>query len=57
MTTEKNPFEQARKAQVAFATKPTDFTKFLRTNILWQMVRFVVINLKMMRVIRKSHGH
>jgi hypothetical protein len=56
MPTEKISFEQGRRAQVVFATRPTDFTRFLRTSILWQMVRFVVINLKMIRVIRKSHG-
>lgn len=56
MTTENSPFEKQRQAQVAFATKPTSFTKFLRTSILWQLVRFVIINIKMIRVIRKSHG-
>jgi hypothetical protein len=56
MATEKTPFEQSRRAQAAFATKPTDFTKSLRTSVLWQIVRFVVINLKMIKVIRKSHS-
>ena len=56
MATEKIPFEQDRRAQGVFATKPTDFTKSLRTNILWQVIRFIVINLKMIKVIRKSHG-
>lgn len=55
MATEKTPFELGRQAQGVFATKPTDFTKSLRTNILWQMIRFVVINIKMIKVIRKSH--
>lgn len=49
-------FEAGRRAQGLHATRPTDFTKALRTNLLWQVVRFVVINLKMVRVIRKSHG-
>lgn len=48
-------FEQARKAQASFATQPTRFTRFLRTCILWQMFRFLIINLKMVRVISKSH--
>jgi hypothetical protein len=39
-----------------FATKPTRFTVFLRTFLPWQMVRFAVINLKMLRIIRRSHG-
>lgn len=55
MATELTPFEQGSRAQGAFATKPTTFTKSLRTNLLWQLVRFAVINLKMIRVIRKSH--
>ena len=38
-----------------FATKPTAFTRFMRTFIPWQMVRFAVINLKMLRLIVRSH--
>ncbi len=56
MVTEYSSFEQGRRAQGFFATKPTPFTKFLRTSILFQMVRFLVINIKMIKVIRKSHG-
>ncbi len=55
MTTETLPFERVQKAQAAFATQPTGFTRFLRTCILWQAVRFVFINLKMVRIILKSH--
>ena len=56
MATEKHSFEQDHRAQFLFATKPTDFTKALRTNLLWQVIRFIVINLKMIKVIRKSHS-
>lgn len=35
-----------------YATRPTKFTVFLRTFLPWQLVRFVVINLKMMNMIR-----
>ncbi len=38
-----------------YATKPTRWTRFLRTFIPWQIVRFLVINLKMMVLIRRSH--
>ena len=38
-----------------FATKPTAFTRFMRTFIPWQMVRFAAINLKMLRLIVRSH--
>jgi len=56
MTTDKTSFEQGRRDQGAFATKPTAFTRYRRTSLPWQIVRFIVINLKMMRVIWKSHG-
>lgn len=55
MAAENTPFEQGRRAQGFFATKPTAFTKFLRTNLLWQIFRFIRINFKMIKVIRKSH--
>jgi hypothetical protein len=38
-----------------YATKPTRWTRFWRTFLPWQMVRFAVINLKMMILIRRSH--
>ncbi len=34
---------------------PTSFVKFMRTCVIWQFIRFVVINLKMLVVVRKSH--
>ncbi len=37
------------------AAMPTRWTIFLRTFIPWQMVRFVAINLKMFRLIWRSH--
>jgi hypothetical protein len=41
-----------------YATKPTRFRFFLRTFLPWQLVRFALINLKMLRIIRRSHaGH
>jgi len=41
-----------------YATKPTGLTVFLRTFLPWQLVRFALINLKMLRIIRRSHaGH
>jgi hypothetical protein len=44
-----------RVAEIAMAAVPTRWTVFIRTFIPWQMVRFVVINLKMLRLIRRSH--
>jgi len=34
---------------------PTPIVKFLRTCILWQIIRFIVINIKMLIVVQKSH--
>jgi len=39
-----------------YATKPTRSTVFLRTFLPWQLWRFVEINLRMLRIIGKSHG-
>ena len=35
---------------------PTGFVKFMRTCLIWQFIRFIVINIKMLVVVRKSHG-
>jgi hypothetical protein len=55
MSTELTPFERSQQAQAFFATQPTAWTRFLRTSIPWQMFRFLAINLKMVRIILKSH--
>lgn len=44
------PYEQAYYPPV-----PTWFTKYRRTSLVWQFFRFIVINLKMLILIRKSH--
>lgn len=38
----------------AYATKPTRFTVFLRTFLPWQMIRFVVLNIKIMRMTHRN---
>jgi hypothetical protein len=38
------------------AALPTRGTVFMRTFLPWQMLRFAVINLKMVRLILRSHG-
>lgn len=35
---------------------PGKFAKKMRTCIIFQFIRFLVINLKMLVVVRKSHG-
>lgn len=37
--------------------KPTRTVLFLRNFIPWQIIRFVVINIRMTSMILKSHGH
>ncbi|MCB1142964.1 MAG: hypothetical protein H7A24_15680 [Leptospiraceae bacterium] len=31
---------------------PTNFTKRMRTNVLWQIFRFLIINMKMIQMTR-----
>ncbi len=38
------------------AALPTRATVFLRTFVPWQIIRFAVINVKMLRLIMRSHG-
>lgn len=34
---------------------PTNFVIKMRTCKIWQLIRFIVINIKMLIVVRKSH--
>lgn len=49
---EKNikPYEKSFTTMV-----PTPFAKFLRRCLIWQFVRFIVLNIKMLLVVSKSH--
>ena len=42
-----NPYGQHQ-----FATKPTGLTRHMRINPIWQFIRFVILNLKMLRMVR-----
>ncbi|MBI2418649.1 MAG: hypothetical protein HYV28_12260 [Ignavibacteriales bacterium] len=44
----RKPYEQTYYPPV-----PTKLTKFFRTNIFYQFFRFVVLNIKMLRMVRK----
>ena len=44
-----------RVTEGVMAAMPTRWTIFLRTFIPWQVVRFVAIDLKMFRLIWRSH--
>jgi hypothetical protein len=44
----RKPFEQSYYPPV-----PTGFTKFFRTNLIYQFFRFLILNIKMLRMVRK----
>jgi hypothetical protein len=41
--------------KTSYVTNPTRWTLFQRTFVPWQLWRFVVINIKMIEIIRRSH--
>ena len=43
-------------SDMSFATEPTRWTKFWRTFILFQLIRFFVLNLKIMRIVVGGHS-
>jgi len=47
--------DMAAEQHIAAAPLPTPSTLSHRRNLLYQLVRFFAINLKMIRVIRSSH--
>lgn len=44
----RKPFEQSYYPPV-----PTGFTKYFRTNLIYQFFRFLILNIKMLRMVRK----
>jgi len=34
---------------------PGGFVKFMRTCVIWQLIRFLIINIRMTKLILKSH--
>ena len=40
----------------AYPPVPTRATRFWRRNIIWQLYRFFVLNIKMMRIIVGGHS-
>lgn len=44
----RRPFEQSY-----YPPLPTRWTVFWRTNLPWQFLRFIVLNLRMLRMVRK----
>lgn len=52
---EYTPRQKAHMLRSFYAARPTRTTLFWRTFLPWQMWRFVVINLKMLLIIRRGH--
>ena len=48
--TNREPYQQAY-----YPPTPTGSTRFMRTCLLWQIYRFFAINIKMLKLIAKSH--
>ena len=48
--TNKEPYQQAY-----YPPKPTGFTCYMRTSFIWQCFRFVAINVKMIKLMARSH--
>lgn len=45
--------KQTPYAQDFYAPVPTRFTQWLRTNWIFQFFRFLILNFKMLRMVRK----
>ena len=45
----------SRNDQSNLTMIPGAFARALRTNVIWQFIRFMVINIKMLVVVSKSH--
>ncbi len=45
----KEPYQQAY-----YPPAPTGFTRYMCTSLIWQTIRFLVINIKMLRLMAKS---
>ncbi len=43
-------------SEMSFATEPTRWTKFWRRSFIFQLIRFFVLNLKIMRIVVGGHS-
>ena len=43
------------KEQFSLTMMPGQFARSMRTCVIWQFIRFVIINVKMIIVVGKSH--
>ena len=50
INTNREPYQQTY-----YPPMPTGFTRFMRTCLIWQFWRFLVINWKMLKLLANSH--
>ena len=50
-----NPTNREPYQQAYYPPVPTGFTRHMRTSLIWQLWRFVVINWKMLKLLANSH--
>ncbi len=48
--TNREPYQQSY-----YPPAPTRLTRYMRASLLWQSVRFLVINFKILKLMMKSH--
>lgn len=48
--TNKEPYQQAY-----YPPAPTGFTRAMRTSFIWQVFRFLVLNIKILKLMSRSH--
>jgi hypothetical protein len=52
MTKNRDPYEQAY-----YPPRPSLFTRYMRTSVPWQLIRFIAINIKMLVLMSRSHSN
>ncbi len=48
--TNKEPYQQSY-----YPPMPTGLTRYMRKSLIWQFIRFIVINFKILKLMMKSH--
>ena len=38
-----------------YCPNPTKLTRYLRVSVVWQMYRFLIVNMKMLKLMANSH--
>ncbi len=53
---ESNKVKTVPYSKLSYATEPTGWTRFWRTFFIFQLFRFFVLNLKIMRIVVGGHS-